>query len=53
MLLIQPAVDVGRSPWWQGRQLEGVALPARWKRPPVHDVNEPVWQVVHSLKAVE
>src|SRR6059036_319160 len=42
VLLAQPVVDVGRSPWWQGRQLDGVALPARWNLPLVQLVKEPL-----------
>jgi hypothetical protein len=42
VLLIQPVVDVGRSPRWQDRQLEGVALAARWNSPPVQLVKEPL-----------
>ena len=53
-MLIQPTVDVGRSPEWQDRQLVGVALPARWNLPPVHEVKDPLtWHVVHSPVAVE
>src|SRR5205085_6950024 len=42
-------------PEWQGRQLEGVVLPARWKRPPDHEVycvDPGRWQMVHSPFAV-
>ncbi len=40
VVLFQPAVLVGRSAWWQGRQVEGVALPAAWRWPPDQAVVE-------------
>ena len=48
------AAEAGRSPSWHETQLAGVALPARWNLPPVHEVKDPLtWQVVHSPVAVE
>src|SRR3954469_2980233 len=31
--LVHVAVDVGRSPSWQGRHVDGFASPRRWRRP--------------------
>jgi hypothetical protein len=42
VLLTQPVVEFGRSPWWQDRQLEGVALPVRCNFPPLQELNEPL-----------
>ena len=33
------AVEVGRSPAWQGKQLVGVVLFARWNWPPDHELH--------------
>jgi hypothetical protein len=43
VVLTHPVVDVGRSPWWQDAQLDGVALPARWNFPPLQLLKELLW----------
>ncbi len=58
MVLAQPAVLVGRSPAWHGRQLVGVASPAWWKCPPAQEVQPEdaeaeAWQVAHSPKTCD
>src|SRR2546423_15223556 len=42
VLLTHPVVDVGRPPWWHGRQPDGVELLARWRFPPVQQRKGPL-----------
>ena len=48
MVLVHPVVEVGRWPSWQGRQVVGLALPARWVRPPDQAVVLLAWQAAQS-----
>jgi hypothetical protein len=37
VLLIHPAVEVGRSPAWHGKQVLGALDPRRWNFPPAQE----------------